>query len=508
MNDAAISTPHRAATEAGWAVLQAGGSAVDAAIASAAVLSVVYPHNCSIGGDLVALVKEPNAAPECVLAVGRAPGAGQLQDMRQRYGEKMPARGPATLTVPGAPAGWQQLHERYGRIAPSVLLERAAELADGYELSRSVTFAAVKAAAAGGIAAELVSTLFGSSYEPGKRVSNPALGETLRRMGSSGFLEFYRGRTGEDLLSFMQGHRAEFSAHDFESATPVTATPLSHRRGSHNVYTSPPPTQGFALIRLLENLSAAAGNTVTSPSVVEAMQVNARICNYLRDNILSEDSDPYFYRGYGLEDLPSSRTPALASAKSDGDTVGISCVDSTGLSVSWIQSLYSALGSYLMDPSTGVVLQCRGSMFSLNDTQPNAFRGGAMPPHTLMPVMVTDEQERIRYIQSTMGGKAQPQIHAQVLLRQWAGESPAAALRGPRWMIAQDGEGADVAVMEESVDPGTRDHLTKSFSRTRLEPDFTDGLGHMQLVTVDSAGVPVAASDPRSDGSGRYGPLG
>jgi gamma-glutamyltranspeptidase/glutathione hydrolase len=161
-----------------------------------------------------------------------------------------------------------------------------------------------------------------------------------------------------------------------------------------------------------------------------------------------------------------------------------------------------------MDPATGVILQCRGSMFSLNDSQPNAFRGGAMPPHTLMPVMVTDEHERIRYIQSTMGGKAQPQIHAQVLLRQWAGESPASALLGPRWMIVQDDQGADVAVIEQSVDAGTREHLADSLGRTRMEPDFTDGLGHMQLVTVDSAGAPVAASDPRSDGSGRYGPLG
>lgn len=507
MHDAAISTPHREATEAGWAVLQAGGSAVDAAIASAAVLSVVYPHNCSIGGDLVALVKEPQAAPQCVMAVGRAPGAAHHRAMREKFGERMPARGAATLTVPGAPAGWQALHERYGRMHSSVLMERASELATGYELTRSVTLAAAKASAAGGIGAEIVNTLFGSSYEPGKRVSNPALGETLRRMGSSGFQEFYRGWTAKALLSFMQTHRAEFSAQDFESAAPASLTPLSHRSGDYNVYTSPAPTQGFGLVRLLENLTTAGSSAIDSASVVEAMQVNARICNYLRDNILSEDSEPDFYNAYAIEDLPVPRTPAYASAPADGDTIGISCVDSTGLSVSWIQSLYSHFGSYLIDPATGIVLQNRGTMFSLTDDQPNTLRAGAMPPHTLMPVMVTDQQHHIRYIQSTMGGKAQPQIHAQVLLRQWEGETPASALLGPRWVVEQDNDGVDVAVMEESVAPETQAYLKERFSRIRIEPNFSDGLGHMQLVTVDPEGIPIAASDPRSDGSARSGRL-
>jgi gamma-glutamyltranspeptidase / glutathione hydrolase len=419
----------------------------------------------------------------------------------------MPARGAATLTVPGAPAGWQHLHERYGRLSPSILLRRATELASDYSLSRSVTLAAAKAAAAGELGAEIVAKLFGSSYEQGKRVSNPALAETLHRMGSSGFQEFYRGQTAETLLAFIQDYRPEFSRLDFESAAPTTAAPLFHRSSQYDVYTSPPPTQGFALIRLLENLPRTADNTVTSSEVVEAMQVNARLCNYLRDNILNEDSEPYFYRDYRLEDLPASMAPALAMAPADGDTIGISCVDSTGLSVSWIQSLYSHFGSYLMDPDTGVVLQNRGSMFSLSHDQPNAIRGGAMPPHTLMPVMATDQQNRIRYVQSTMGGKAQPQIHAQVLLRQWEGASPSAALLAPRWVMDQDREARDTVTIEESVDPGTRTYLADRFSRIKAEPDFSDGLGHMQLVTVDSAGIPVAASDPRSDGSARYGRL-
>jgi len=143
-------------------------------------------------------------------------------------------------------------------------------------------------------------------------------------------------------------------------------------------------------------------------------------------------------------------------------------------------------------------------MFSLADTQPNAIRGGAMPPHTLMPVMVTDQQQRIRYIQSTMGGKAQPQIHAQVLMKQWEGDSPTTALLAPRWVMEHDGDGLDTATMEQSVHPDTRAYLADRF-RTRTEPDFSDGLGHMQLVTLDANGVPVAASDPRSDGSARYG---
>ena len=503
--NAAISTPHHEATEAGWAVLNAGGSAVDAAIASAAVLSVVYPHNCSIGGDLVALVKDGENPPECVMAVGRASGATTVHDMRQTYGERMPARGAATLTVPGAPAGWERLHERYGRVKPAVLLKRAEELANGYSLARSVTLAAAKAVGAGELGAAIVSALFGDSYELGKEVSNPALAETFRRMGSLGFQEFYRGETGEMLLAFMRSHRAEFSSSDFESAFPETPAPLSHRVGEYKVYTSPAPTQGFALIRLLENLPDPELNNVDSISVVEAMQANARLCNYLRDSILHENSQPDFYRGYSLDDLPPSRVPELAAAPADGDTIGISCTDSTGLSVSWIQSLYSHFGSYLMDPASGVVLQNRGTMFSLADERPNVIRAGAMPPHTLMPVMVTDQRDRIRYIQSTMGGKAQPQIHAQVLLRQWEGESPSAALRAPRWVMEMNG-GIDTVSLEESVAPETRAYLCGSFSH-KEEPDFSDSLGHMQLVTVDSTGVPIAASDPRSDGSARYGKL-
>ena len=505
MNNAAISTPHRDATDAGWAVLEAGGSAVDAAIAAAAVLSVVYPHNCSIGGDLVALVKEPDSAPECVLAVGRSPLNSNVEQMRSRFGEFMPQRGGATLTVPGAPAGWQHLHERFGRLAPSKLLRRAVDLAQGYHITRSVTLAAAKAAAAGGLGQDVVTALFGSSYEEGKTVSNPALARTLVRMSNAGFREFYEGETGSALLGHFQTLRPEFTTGDFTGAGVCDLEPLCGNIGDLLVYTSPPPTQGFALIRLLENLPQGPVD-IDAPEIVELMQSNAQFCNYLRDNVLTDQSGRDFYRS---EKSPEGRVPAMAEsgAPADGDTIGISCVDGTGLSVSWIQSLYSHFGSYVLDPFTGVVLQNRGTSFSFAEGKQNQFRPAAMPPHTLMPVMATDTSHRLRYIQSTMGGKAQPQIHSQVLLRQLGGQSPRDAVNAPRWIVEGNGARAATPVVEESVAAPTRALLEKACDAVRVEADCSDGLGHMQLVTLDGTGSLMAASDPRSDGSARVGRL-
>lgn len=531
----AISTPHHLATEAGRRMFEAGGSAVDAAIAADAVLAVVYPHNTAIGGDLIALVTTPGAPePALVDAFGYAP-----RDVRPaQWGTsgRVPASGPPSITVPGTLRGWRHLHDAHGRLPWDTLLEPAITAArDGYPISRSLRGAIDRAAASGAEGRDFVEAFFGPEWETATTASNPALARTLTRLAAAGPDDFYTGEVAAAVLAYLRSVRPEFTAADLADYAVRTTEPLSTAFGGYTVHTGGAPCQGFALLRYLDELAegVAAGvrsdGAATGGGAAPASEVRpelladtalARIwadsfarSDALRDSILTEDTDPATLLDRSLPGAAAGERAgtsdaggAGASAPADGDTVGIAAHDGE-LSISLIQSLYSAFGSRCFDPRTGIVFQNRGSMFSLDPESPQFVRGRARPPHTLMPVIVTDAEGRPAIVQATMGGKAQAQIHARLFTHLVRGGTAEQAVALPRWVtgIRHPGDTPHTVHIEADVPAAVvevlEDSTPEPLQRTAA---LTDWMGHANVIDLRGP-APAAASDPRADGSAWVG---
>jgi gamma-glutamyltranspeptidase/glutathione hydrolase len=290
----------------------------------------------------------------------------------------------------------------------------------------------------------------------------------------------------------------------------VTA-PISARLNGFQVSTSPPNTQGFALLRTLRALEALGLDTL--PKSVPADVLGRLFADgaRVRDTLLA---DPEFAQtdvdNDGFDELilgVSGRGPRTTGLASDpsvpgGDTVGVAAADSRGYAVSLIQSLYDNFGSGLLEPRTGILMHNRGRSFSLDPLSPNVIVPGKRPAHTLMPVIVT-VGPHVRWVNAAMGGQAQPQIHAQVLLQLLAGRSPHYAVSAPRWVVGPRaaGDRSDTVYHEIDVPRATVEALDADGFPLREVPARTQFLGHVNVISRDSDGTFTAGSDPRSDGS-------
>ncbi|WP_244301174.1 gamma-glutamyltransferase [Leucobacter insecticola] len=216
----------------------------------------------------------------------------------------------------------------------------------------------------------------------------------------------------------------------------------------------------------------------------------------------AELADPAF-GGLSGEELVHMEAPDRwihGDPKASGDTVGLSAISADGWAVSLINSVYWGFGSRILEPRTGIIFQNRGTSFSLDPESPNAFAPGKRPRHTLMPVLILEGDE-VAWVPATMGGSAQPQIHAQLLLRSLAGESPHEATHAPRWIVNEAvGDGAVTVTAESDVPRNVKESLEAAGFVVEVVPPYTEDLGHSNLIRATSSGY-SASSDPRSDGS-------
>lgn len=510
----AISTSHHLATEAGAAVLAAGGNAVDAALAAAAALCVVYPNNVALGGDLVALVRNPAGEVRFLNATGTAPAGQTLEALREKHGEALPLRGIDTVTVPGGVCGWNSLHE-YGATRPWAAHFEAAirHAEEGFPNSRSVAAALIedRDTLEADPGAREVFYPGGEPIAQGERLVQPALARTLRRIAAGGSAEFYEGETAELWIAGLARLGSKITKQDAIDYQGYWGDPLELEFGGVRVLTGPPNTSGFMLLRALR----AVAEGIEDPLGAGAGQLAAafRDANAIRAALLA---DPGFGGAPG-EDLIAATAPPAAEQlagdpKASGDTVGFSAWTADGWAVSFINSVYWGFGAHILEPDTGIIFQNRGTSFSLDPSSPNAFAPGKRPRHTLMPVLVLRGDE-LAWVPATMGGAAQPQIHAQLLLRSLAGADPETATHAPRWMVEERSGDDPVAVMiERDVPDAAREAIAAAgFVLHEVEPRSED-LGHSNLIRIRPAadgGVRVdAASDPRSDGSAIVVPRG
>ena len=497
----AVATSHYRATEAGAEALRMGGNAVDAAIAAAAVLCVVYPNNVALGGDLVALVRDPSGAVTFVNATGRAPKKLGLETLRQRHGNALPNRGIDTVTIPGGVRGWAALANQGAKLGWEDLLSPAHLCAlDGIPVSRSVGRAiqldheALQADAG----CREIFLPGGSPLMEGDLLRQPALAATFEQLMAQGPDAFYTGAIAHQWVKGLQLLGSAISEDEVAEYSPTIESAITAKIAGFEVLTSPPNTQGFSLLRTLNALQNQGINDPLEADAGRLAEIFAAN-NVVRSRWLA---DPDF-GPFSADDLISMAAEGSESdaRAASGDTVGLVAVSDDGWSVSLVQSVYWAFGSALLEPSTGVLFQNRGTSFSLDASHPAAFAPGARPPHTLMPVLVLRDGE-LAYALATMGGQAQAQIHAQLLLRLLTGASAIEATSSPRWVVGAQDDGDTPATLTVEVDVSAKalGSLRSSSGELKLVQPRDERLGHSNVIRILGSNFD-AASDPRSDGS-------
>jgi gamma-glutamyltranspeptidase/glutathione hydrolase len=508
----AIATPHVEATSAGLGAFDAGGNAVDAALAAAVTLAVAYPHMCGVGGDLFALVREPGGRTVVLNASGAAPAAVDVEAIRRSYGT-MPERGPHTVTVPGAASGWWRLARDWSALGFTPAFEAAIEFArKGVQVARSLAddLALCGEAASLDPAFAEVFAPAGRPLAQGETLVQRALARTLEAIAESGPGLLYGGEVGAAIARDLSGLGSAMTLEDLAAHEPEPCSPLTLRYRDLDVSVPPPNSQGFALLEALaaiERLGVDPDPLGPDAGVLaevfrltaidrDANNADTRRASVPVDSLLDEEHTAGLIRR--VRDHGGGPTP-----RRHGDTIALVAADSSGLGVALVQSLYDSFGSGILEPTTGVLLHSRGSAFALDPSHPNVLSGGKRPAHTLLPVVV-HRDGRLAALAGTMGGGGQPQIDAMSLIRAFdMGMDPAAAVAAPRWLVGGMSLGTTerALVAESSVPGSTREAFERAGYTVETVGELDGAVGHAQLLLAHGDGTLEVGSDPRADGS-------
>jgi gamma-glutamyltranspeptidase len=519
----AIAAPHAAASEAGARAFERGGNAFDAALAAAVTLAVVYPHNCGVGGDLFAVVQRAQGDGGQILAVrssGRAPRGADPGALRAEHGPTMPLRGPAPITVPGAVAGWEMLHGLGAALPWTAAFEGAITAAhDGFQLPASLhdwhAMPDTQAVFSGDPGMAAIFYPEGAALGPGALVRQPALGRTLEALASGGAEALYRGPVGAAYVAGLRAAGSSIAPEDLAAHEAVAASPLIGPWRDLHVRVAPPNSQGYSLLQIL----AAAERLRLDPDPTGAdagrwarvfLAAERDVRRHLADPDRM-DVHPSTLLGDGhlagfCDEVRAPLTPAAGVPKPGGDTIALVTADGDGRAVSLIQSLFHSYGAGILEPSTGIIAGDRGACFTLEPGHAGTFAPGALPPHTLLPLLVHDARG-LAAVAGTMGGYQQAQIDAQTVAGVFvAHRSAAEAVAAPRFIV--DDLPEDDTLPEAVAEAGIAAEAAEAIAREGLEVrrthDLDDWVGHAQMIRVTAEGL-EAGSDPRAHGAALAG---
>ena len=520
-----VTCPHSLATQAGVDVLRAGGSAVDAAIASSAALSVIYPHMTSLGGDAFWLIYDAKVnAVKYLDGGGRAAAAANMDWFRQRGHKEIPFRGilPATLTTPGAVGSWCAAHAAYGRLPLSRNLESAIGYArDGFPVTARLAGWIAETAAELAQQPEAAAIFLPSGIAPrsGAKLTNANLARTIDAIGRDGWAGFYQGEVGAELARYARDHGGFFCATDLAAQRAVWGEPIRGTYRDLTLYQTPAPTQGFTVLEMLNLLEPFElhKREFQGPDHVHLMVQAKQIAYHDRDRWLGDPAfvsvpmDMLLAKTYANERralidtqraLPWDRVPSYGSL--NGDTVFIAVVDGEGNAVSLIHSLYGIFGSTVVAGATGVVLQNRGAYFSLDPKHQNRLEPGKVPLHTLI-ASLGFRDDKLWSVLGCMGADGQPQIQAQTYVAMLDfGCDIQQALEAPRWLSGRFGLGEvrDTLHIEGRFPPATVGELARRGHTVNRWGDWNELAGHAHGITIDpQSGMLSGGADPRSDGA-------
>ena len=513
-----VSSPHYLASLAGLKVLEMGGSAVDAAIAVNSTLGVVYPHMTGMGGDAFWLIYDAEAGKVHAL---NGSGRSVAEATRDRYRSAgytaIPQRGPLScVTVPGAVDSWCSAHEKFGKLSLADDLQQAIAYArDGYPVSagqaRFTTATAGVLEQYGPTARTFMPG--GHIPEVGEQLRFPGLAETLDLVAEKGRAGFYEGQVADEIVRAVNDAGGFWEANDLGTHRSVWGDPVSTTYRGRTLYQHPPNSQGFVhlmIMNILENFDVSLLNSY-SPEYVHLIVEASKLAFADRDRYLT---DPEF-SDIPMDDLLSKEYASRLAARIDfdkarptspapmgADTTCTVVVDKWGNSVSVIQSLYHEFGSAFVAGETGILLQNRGSFFSLDDKHVNRLEPQKRCFHTLMPGMMFQGTE-LDLVYGTMGGEGQPQTSTAVATRYVDfGEGVQDMIDNPRWLYGRTwGEETQALKVEDRFGDAAALTLSRMGHQVEIIEGWSDLAGHAAAIRVDHQnGVLTGAADARGEG--------
>ena len=513
--------PHALASQSAAAVLREGGNALEAMVAAAATIPVVYPHMNSIGGDSFWLIHVPGRAVRGVDACGAAARAASIEWYAARgVTGAIPHRGGlAANTVAGTLSGWDaalKLSQTWGGRLP---LKRLLADAIHYAQNGIVVTASQRAATAAkhaelapqpGFAGTFL--VDGTAPQAGSVLRQPRLAATLTRLVRAGLGDFYKGGLARSMAADLAAAGSPVALDDFRRHRARLVTPLALAHGAGTVYNIPSPTQGvvsLVILGILDRLRIGGLDRLGADYVHLAVEATRQAFT-VRDRYVT---DPAYMEVKGQDLLSPRRLDELAArvdrtragtggaARGPSDTIWMGVVDGAGRAVSMIQSLYHEYGSGVVLGETGITWQNRGSSFSLDPAALNSLEPGRKPFHTLNPALARLKDGRVM-VYGTMGGDAQPQAQAAVFTRIVTfGMDPQAAVSAPRWVYGRTwGRQSSTLKLESRFGEEVFAELARRGHEVERLTDYDETVGHAHAIVLRPDGVMEGGADPRSDG--------
>ena len=513
-----VTSPHHLASEAGLRVLREGGNAIEASVAMAAMLAVVYPHMTAIGGDGFWLIAPPGEQPIGIDACGRAAIAATPDFYRARGWTIIPPRGPlAANTVAGTIAGWGEALRVSTTLAGKLPLSRLVEDAvwsaeNGFAVTRSQQQLTAEKLPELKDAPNFSATFLLDRELPreGQLIKLAALGATLKRVGTAGTDDFYRGELAREIAADLTRCGSPLTEADLAAHTSLRCAPLSVAIKGAQLFNMPPPTQGLASLMILALFERLGVREAESFDHIHGLIEATKQAFLVRDSIIGDPATMTvraedFLEDKKLDELASriDRTRALPwpFQANPGDTVWLGAIDASGLAVSFIQSIYFEFGSGCVLENSAIVWQNRGSSFVLDGGGPRQLAPGRKPFHTLNPALALFDDGR-RMVYGTMGGEGQPQTQSAVFTRYQMGAALQAAVTAPRWLLGKTwGADSITLKLETRFDPALVRAMRDAGHDIEMLEDFTSTMGHAGAVVRHADRTFEGASDPRSDGA-------
>ncbi|MDP6762638.1 MAG: gamma-glutamyltransferase [Planctomycetota bacterium] len=511
------------ATQAAVEILRKGGSAVDAAVAANAVLALVEPTGCGLGGDLFAIVWDADGERLHGLnASGRSPRSLELEHFRRLGLERIPSHGPLPVSVPGAVDGWFELHERFGRLTMKEVLAPAIRLArEGFGVSELIAYywalSVPHLKRWPGFSEQL--TIDGRAPAKGEVFANPNLADTLDLLAEKGRDAFYRGEIARTIDAYMKSVGGFLSYEDLADHRSEWVEPVSTTYRGVELWELPPNGQGIAALQILNILEgfdlAAAGfgsvEHIHAFTEAKKLAFEDRARWYADPDFTQLPVAELISKEYAAHrralispDRAAASYPAF-EALEEGDTIYLCTADEAGSMVSLIQSNYRGMGSGMTPPGLGFVLQDRGELFDLRPGRPNTYAPGKRPFHTIIPAFLTrGGKPWVAF--GVMGGATQPQGHVQIVLNlvdfhmnlQEAGDAPRILHSGSSQPTGERMRDGGTLTLETGFDY----EVIRSLVTRRHRVGWNVGSygGYQAILRDPETGVYFGASESRKDG--------
>ena len=512
-------TSHPLATQTAIDVLKSGGNAIDAAIAANAVLGLVEPTGCGIGGDLFAIVWDEKTNQLYGLnSSGPASKKMSIDYVKQQGFEKIPAYGALPVTVPGAVAGWSALHDKFGQLPFENLFNNAIDYANnGFPVTELIAYYLERSSSVFKDYENFSSVWMPSGTTPkkGEIFKNPLLAKTYQAIAKTNGQSFYEGSTAAEIIKILNENGNPMSLGDLRNFSPEWVEPVSTNYRGYDVWELPPNGQGIAalqILNILENYDIRKMGFDSAEYVhlfVEAKKLafEDRAKYYADSNFSSIPTTKLISKEYALERNKlinmNNAAKRFDAGLEDGDTIYLTVADKYGNMVSLIQSNYRGMGSGIVPDNSGFMLQDRGEMFSMDPNHKNSLIGGKRPFHTIIPAFITKDNEP--YISfGLMGGAMQPQGHAQIVINlidfdmnlQEAGDAPRIRHMGSSEPTGEVMEDGGYLTLESGFSKDIRNQLTE-LGHTLKDEKGGYG-GYQAIMLIDD--VYYGASESRKDG--------